>query len=130
MCIYLITSITIIDLYIKTNIFIHIINCKNTIFLWFPPDDWNMQLYLLLAEMLARHCPWNWKTFEKTKFRIFFILAMLPQGHPWVPSKKFQQRNWDFVTNSNCLIPIAFQHDGLILWTYKLRLFDLTEFIL
>ena len=39
-------------------------------------------------------------------------------------------RNWVFVTNSNVLIPLSFQPDGVVaLWYFKLRLFDLIEFI-
>jgi len=36
------------------------------------------------------------------------------------------ERNWVFATNLNVLIPISLQPDGLNL---KLKLFDLTEFI-
>ena len=44
----------------------------------------------------------------------------------------FLERNWFLVTNSNFLILIILQpmgHDGANLWYFKLRLFDLTEFI-
>ena len=43
--------------------------------------------------------------------------------------KKKTERNWVFVTNSNCLIPISLQSDYVNLWYFKLRLFGLTEFI-
>ena len=39
------------------------------------------------------------------------------------------QRNWVFVTNSNCLIPISLQSDDVNIWYFKLRFFILTEFI-
>ena len=39
------------------------------------------------------------------------------------------KRNWVFATNSNFLIPISRQPDGGNPWYFKLRLFDLTEFI-
>ena len=39
------------------------------------------------------------------------------------------QRNWDFTTKSNFRIPISFQPDYENLWYFKLRLFDLTVFI-
>ena len=39
------------------------------------------------------------------------------------------QRNWVFVTNSNYLIPISLQSDDINLCYFKLRLLDLTEFI-
>ena len=39
------------------------------------------------------------------------------------------QRNWAFATNSNFLILISWQPDGGNAWYFKLRLFDLTEFI-
>jgi len=39
------------------------------------------------------------------------------------------QRNWVFATNSNFLTPIASQPDGVNLWYFKLKLFDLKELI-
>ena len=39
------------------------------------------------------------------------------------------QRNGVFATNINVLIPISLHPDGLNLGYFKLRLFDLTEFI-
>ena len=39
------------------------------------------------------------------------------------------QRNSVFDTNSNFLIPISIQPNGVNLWYFKLRLFDLTDFI-
>ena len=39
------------------------------------------------------------------------------------------ERNWVFATNSNLLIPISLQPDGVGLYYFKLTLFDLTEFI-
>ena len=36
---------------------------------------------------------------------------------------------WTLVTNLNFLIPISLHHDGVNLWYFKLRPFDLTEFI-
>ena len=39
------------------------------------------------------------------------------------------QRNWDFATKSNFRIPISFQPHDENLWYFKLRLFDLTVFI-
>ena len=39
------------------------------------------------------------------------------------------QRNWVFATNLNFLTPISLQPDGVNLWYFKLRLFDLTELI-
>ena len=43
--------------------------------------------------------------------------------------RKNEQRNWVFATNFNFLIPIFFKPNGVNLWYFKLRLFDLTEFI-
>ena len=39
------------------------------------------------------------------------------------------KRNWVFATNSNFLIPISLQPDGVGLWYFKLTLFDLKEII-
>ena len=39
------------------------------------------------------------------------------------------ERNWVFATNSNFLIPISLQSDGVNLYYFKLRLSDITEFI-
>ena len=36
--------------------------------------------------------------------------------------------NWIFATNLNFLLPISLQLDGVNLWFFKVRLFDLTEF--
>jgi len=44
-------------------------------------------------------------------------------------SLKKSVRNWVFVTNSNCLIPISLQSDDVNPWYFKLRIFGLTEFI-
>ena len=44
--------------------------------------------------------------------------------------RKNEQRNWVFATNFNFLIPIFFKPNGVNLWYFKLRLFDLTEFII
>ena len=40
------------------------------------------------------------------------------------------QRNWVFATNSYFQIPVSLQPFDLNLWYFKLRLFDLTEFII
>ncbi len=40
-----------------------------------------------------------------------------------------KQRNWVFATKSNILKPISLQPDGVNLWHFKLRLFDITEVI-
>ena len=37
--------------------------------------------------------------------------------------------NWVFATNSDILIPISLQLDGVNRWYFKLRIFDLMEFI-
>ena len=42
----------------------------------------------------------------------------------------FSFKNWDFATNSNFLIHISVQPDGVGYWFFKVRLFDLTEFII
>ena len=39
------------------------------------------------------------------------------------------QRNWFFATNSNFHIPISLRPDGVNLWYFKLRLFNLLVFI-
>ena len=39
------------------------------------------------------------------------------------------ERNWVFATNLNFLTPISLQPDGVLLWYFKLRLFDLPELI-
>ena len=41
----------------------------------------------------------------------------------------YLQKNWVFATNSNELIPISLQHDGVNLWYLKLRFFDQTKFV-
>ena len=41
----------------------------------------------------------------------------------------YLQKNWVFATNSNALIPISLQHDGVNLWYLKLRFFDQTKFV-
>ena len=38
------------------------------------------------------------------------------------------KRNWVFATNLNFLTPISLQPDGVSLWYFKIRLFDLIEF--
>ena len=40
---------------------------------------------------------------------------------------RISQRNWVFATNSHFLTPIASQPDGVTLWYFKLRIFDLIE---
>ena len=40
-----------------------------------------------------------------------------------------QQKNWVFASNSDFLIPISLQTDGVNPWYFKLRSFDLTEFV-
>ena len=42
---------------------------------------------------------------------------------------KITYEYWVFATNSNFLIPIFLQPDGINLWYFKFRLLDLTEFI-
>jgi len=37
--------------------------------------------------------------------------------------------NWVFATNLHFLTPISLQPDGVDLWYFKLRLYDLPEFI-
>ncbi len=39
------------------------------------------------------------------------------------------ERSWVFATNSNFLIPLSVQPDSPYLWHFKLRLFDLTIFL-
>jgi len=49
---------------------------------------------------------------------------------PFLPSlNKNMQRNWGFAINSNSTIFISLQPGGVKLWYFKLRFFDLTEFI-
>ena len=40
---------------------------------------------------------------------------------------QYHERNWVLATNSNFLIPISLQPDGVNLWYFKLGLFDLPE---
>ena len=40
------------------------------------------------------------------------------------------ERNWVIATNSNFLIPISLQLDGVTLWYFIFRLFDLTDVII
>ena len=48
----------------------------------------------------------------------------------WISHKgKLRQRNGVFATNSNFLIPISLQPNGVHRWYFKLRLFDVTKFI-
>ena len=42
---------------------------------------------------------------------------------------KLCQRNWVLDTNSIFVIPISIQPNGVNLWYFKLRLFELTDFI-
>ena len=39
---------------------------------------------------------------------------------------KTKQKNWDFATNADILIPISLQPDGVNLWYIKFGLLDLT----
>ena len=43
--------------------------------------------------------------------------------------KMESKRNWVFATNSNSIIPISLQPDGVDLWYFKLKLFGLKWFI-
>ena len=40
-----------------------------------------------------------------------------------------QQRKWVLATNLKFLIPISLEYDSVSIWYFKLRLFDLTEFM-
>ena len=42
---------------------------------------------------------------------------------------QLSQRNWVFATNLHFLTSISLQPDGVLLWYFNLRLFDLTELI-
>ena len=71
--------------------------------------------------------------------KVEFLVLPLPSSNLGAPLYKisnftfvafeFFQRNWFFVTNSNFLILASLQSDDVNLWYFKLRLFDLTEFI-
>ena len=66
-------------------------------------------------------------------FHFLLILYFLEKN--WIAKmtklswKYFEQRNWVFATNSNMLIPMSLQPDGVCLWYFKLRILDLTVFI-
>jgi len=55
---------------------------------------------------------------------LFLVLCRLDRHQ----NSKFPM-NCVFGTNSNILIPISLQPNGIKLWYFKLRLFSLTEFI-
>ena len=52
----------------------------------------------------------------------YWIKTFENRGFPF-----FCQRNLVFATNSNFLISISFQPNGVNLWYFKLRLIDLIE---
>ena len=83
---------------------------------------------------------WNWK-WNKTK--IYFVTeksidsgsvpeesktkipVLYLKGRLW-KFRKSQKRNWVFGTNANFLISISLQSDGVHIWYFKLRLFNIT----
>ena len=68
-------------------------------------------------------------TFKKRIYHLSFKgIESLPQTQI-IQSRWHFLMNWVFATNSNLLIPISLQPDVVNLWYFKLRLFDLTEFI-
>ena len=62
----------------------------------------------------TRDSPYSFKDY-KLKIRVFYKIGL--------------QRNWVYATSSNFLIPLSLQLDGVSLLYIKLRLFNLTEFI-
>ena len=68
-------------------------------------------------------------------FFLFTLLFYFFQAKQWVEtlshlkSRTLCKRKWVFGTNSNFLIPISLQPDGVGLRYFKLTLFDLTELV-
>ena len=80
-----------------------------------PQSTWTTKLNYL-------HPKKNSKKQKKNIILEFLCRASFLQVKNW-------QRNWVFATNSNCLILISWKPNGGNPWYFKVRLFDLTEFI-
>ena len=66
-------------------------------------------------------------------FTVLMLSIFLIKGNPLsirnISTFYVRQRDWVFAPNSNFLISISFQPDVINLWYLKLRLIDLTDFI-